>query len=229
MTSMTYDDTALNDKRAMPSHSLESLLSSSSPALQLHGLALKTADGETYSSGHAMDERQLPMIERYVADYRRTEGKKLEQYLQQGHGRKITVNAIGSTKLPDQVIAAIASNKYSNTLLANRDFEGKVSKLATNYGLSFEEGMRYVLSHEMIHAAGVHSEVETEQTLAHYFTQQARDYQHLAKKSSGDAQKANEQKAASYQRLAQTAKKRTSMGEYKLQGKHVVENTYSKN
>ncbi|MBI4150234.1 hypothetical protein HY488_02400 [Candidatus Woesearchaeota archaeon] len=196
----------------------------------LSGLAVKAADGSMYADGNSLQDReQLPTIENYVSSYLRTEGRELAQYLQQKSKGKIKLDGIGSAKLPEGVVAAVASNNYSRVLLANRDFESNVRQLAQNYGLNFDEGMTYVLSHEMVHAAGEHSEVKTEKTLTDYFMRQAGKYMRLAVGTKGELQQDYQKQAQSYQRLATVAKTRAALGEEKLKGRAVVEGYYTNN
>lgn len=209
---------------------LEYLLGRDMAAMRLDAMAVRTPDGQLHTDHDAQpDLAQLPTIEGYVEKYMRTEGQELARYLDSKHGRRIRVDAVGSAQLPENVVAAVASNKYTNILLANRGFDEKVSQMARNYGLSKDEGLTYVLSHEMIHAAGVHSEVRTERTLAKYFGQQVAKYQKLAANAPDALRPDYEAKAAAYQRLGGVARTRAAFGEERLRGKQVVEGAYAKN
>lgn len=209
---------------------LEYLLGQDRTAMRFDAMAVRTPDGQLHTDHDARpDLAQLPTIEGYVEKYMRTEGQELARYLDSKHGRRIRIDAVGSAKLPESVVAAVASNKYTNILLANRGFEEKVERMARNYGLSKDEGLTYVLSHEMIHAAGVHSEVRTERTLAKYFGQQVAKYQKLAANAPDGLLQDYEAKAAAYQRLGGVARTRAALGEERLKGKHAAEGAYAKN
>lgn len=209
---------------------LEHLLGQDMAAMRLDAMAVRTHDGQLYADHDAQpDLAQLPTIEGYVKKYMRTEGQELARYLDSKHGRRIRVDAVGSARLPESVVAAVASNKYANILLANRGFEEKVRQMAKNYGLSNDDGITYVLSHEMIHAAGVHSEVKTERTLAKYFGQQAAKYQKLAANAPEALRQDYEARAAAYHRLGGVARTRAALGEERLKGKQAVEGKYAKN
>lgn len=199
--------------------SLESRLSYRRPSL--YTMAVKTPDGTVHKDGDsAEDLAQLESVERLVESYLRNEGRELSGYLRQ-QGREIRLDAIGSARLEDNVMAAIASDGRSNVLLANRGFENKAAEMAKGYGLTKDEAITYILSHEMTHAAGIHSEVKTEGTLASYFTRRAAEYVRLAEKAPEAVRGDYTARVASYRRLADVAKTRAAMGEERLQGKDV--------
>jgi len=186
---------------------------------RLYTMAVKTPDGQLYKDNDSsLDVEQLPGIEHHVQSYLRNEGKELAAYLKDRHGKDIKLDAVGSAKLPEDVVAAVASNKYANVLLANRGFESKVRRMAANYGLSMDEGVTYVMSHEMVHAAGVHEETKVEGMLASYFTQQSAKYAKLAAAAPESLRGDHQKKADSYQRLAGAAKTRAALGEERLKG-----------
>jgi hypothetical protein len=197
------------------------------PSLEarLYAMAVKTPDGRVHKDGDAAaDLAQLDAVEHLVESYLRNEGRELSAYLRQ-QGREIRLDAVGSADLGDGVLAAIASGGEANVLLANRGFEKRAEAMARGYGLTKDEAMTYILSHEMTHAAGIHSEVKTESTIADYFSHRAAAYEKQASQAP-EAMKGDYQKQAqSYRRLAAVAKARAGMGEGKLRGK----SKYAKN
>ena len=192
----------------------------------LHSMAAKsTRDGVVQTDGTpggAEDARQIPELERQVQSYLSTEGQTLQAYM----GRHIHLDWIASDDLGQDTVAAILKGedyqgRAVNVFIGHRDFDSQVKKIEKGYGLkNVEEAKLYVLSHEMLHAMGILSEVGTERTLHGYFMEQAHKYYKMSDKAPHPRlQDEYLERARMYKRLAKTAQYRANLGEEALRGK----------
>ena len=141
-------------------------------------------------------------------------------------GRHIHLDWIASDNLGQDTVAAILkgeddTGRSVNVFIGHRDFDSQVKKIEKGYGLkNVEEAKLYVLSHEMLHAMGILSEVGTERTLHGYFMEQAHKYYKMSDKAPHPRlQDEYLERARMYKRLAKTAQYRASLGEEALRGK----------
>jgi hypothetical protein len=136
-------------------------------------------------------ERQLPQSRRgykfgrdtassfedVAKQYLMGEGKELYAHLRsQGRGF-YDITRIGTADL-EGAIAALAIKGTEAALLGSKDFYQKVSQLASQYGVSNDRAVKYVLAHEFTHASQkgkyfddpVLAELDVENTLKDYFS-----------------------------------------------------------
>jgi len=192
----------------------------------LHPMAAKsTRDGTVQTDGTwggEEDKKNIPDLERSLQSYLSTEGQSLQSYM----GRHIHLDWIASDDLGSDTVAAILKGedyqgRSVNVFIGHRNFDRQVKKIEHGYGLkNAEEATLYVLSHEMIHAMGILSEVGTERTLHGYFMNQAHKYYKMSEKAPHPRlQDEYLERARMYKRLAKTAQYRASLGEGALRGK----------
>lgn len=189
-------------------------------------MAVEDKTGHVHTDGQESsyaDEAQIPQLKAYVTDYLGGEGQHLQDYM----GTQVNLDGIGSDYLGESTVAAILkgarpSGDEFTIFLGNRDFDGKVQNLQRMYGLQSEDEARtYVLSHEMVHAMGVESEVEVEQILTRYFTERAEEYTSKAKEATDDEQKTQLlSRAGSYERMVGVAQYRSHLDEDELRGEN---------
>lgn len=163
-------------------------------------LAAYTPDGKELGDHEVHEDRtEAKAMQRRFAEYLRTEGQLLESYV----GKSKRPQFIGSAKLPRNAVAAnVRTNTGLEGIVSNRDYAGKVQRLAHDYGLNWDEASTYVLAHEHTHTldpakegrSPIGAEKYVEATLASYFTKRAME-------TKGPEQ-------AKYQKLAATAKAR---------------------
>ncbi len=213
------DATSFNRAVLRPAIDLGELLHD----VKIHGLAARMNDGRILEDQHGnYDRGQIASIEAHVEKYLAREGKDFIQYLKK-KGREPKLDGIGSAPLGEHTVAAIAKNDYLTLLLGNRDFDTRVQKMGREYGLSDEEALEYVLTHEMGHAAGVEKEVNNERLLHEYFETKANEYHaqlNMAeKKGDKKGMSAAAEPLKKYHKLAKVAEYRSNLGEDALHGK----------
>jgi hypothetical protein len=105
------------------------------------------------------------------------EGKELYQHLK-GKGREFyDITKIGSADL-EGAVAGLAVYGNEAALIGSKDFDAKVSQLASQYGVSSERAKSYVFAHELVHSSqkGLYGkdhiklELDVEHTLKDYFS-----------------------------------------------------------
>lgn len=95
-------------------------------------------------------------FEDVATQYLMGEGRDLYSFLR-GKGRDFyDITRLGTDLegvLDKNAIAAVAIKGTEAALVASKDFGAKVSQLASQYGLSTERALKYVLSHELVVAS----------------------------------------------------------------------------
>ncbi len=121
-------------------------------------------------------------FEDVAKQYLMGEGKELYTYLSGKERDFYDITAIGTDlegRLPDDAIAALATNGVTAALIGSKDFDRKASQFAAHYGISVDRAVTYLLSHEFVHASQkgkyfddpILAELDVEHTLKEYFTQ----------------------------------------------------------
>jgi len=121
-------------------------------------------------------------FEDVAKQYLMGEGKELHSYLTSKGRSFYEITRIGTADL-EGAVAALAVYGNEAALLGAKDFNAKVSVLAGQHGLSKQEAIKYVLSHEFVHAAQkgkgfddhIQAELDVELTLKDYFKEKG-DY-----------------------------------------------------
>jgi hypothetical protein len=140
--------------------------------------------GDSYSDLER-SSREAAYFERVVRSYLGKEGRELVGYLQEKGYQMIDLEGIGSATLEDKVVAALSRNCNSGVLLSNaggKGFEERISDLAEHYQVSPETARRYVLDHEMTHAAKISDERKVEAILEGYYLAKAERAENPAEK-----------------------------------------------
>lgn len=121
--------------------------------------------------------RDTANFEDVAKQYLMGEGKELYQHLK-GKGREFyDITRISSADL-EGAVAGLAVYGDEAALIGAKDFDAKVSQLASQYGVSSERAKSYVLAHELVHASqkGLYEkdhlklELDVEHTLKNYFS-----------------------------------------------------------
>lgn len=190
---------------------------------KIYGLAARMNDGRVIEDldGH-YDRSQIATIESHVENYLANEGVAFIEYLKD-KGKEVKIDGIGSARLGDHTVAAIAKNEYMTLLLGNHNFDQRVKEMGREYGLNDSEALEYILTHEMGHAAGIDKEVDNENLLHEYFEAKASEYrgqlQAAQKKEDKVGMSAAAEPLKRYHHLAKVAESRAKMGEDVLTGK----------
>lgn len=115
-------------------------------------------------------------FEDVAKQYLMGEGRELYAHLRKKGRDFYEITRIGTADL-EGAVAALAVKGTEAALLGAKDFDAKVSALASQYGLSKERAVKYVMSHEFVHASQkgkyfddhVLAELDVEHTLKEYF------------------------------------------------------------
>ncbi len=120
-------------------------------------------------------------FEDVAKQYLMGEGKELYQHLRKKGRDFYDITRIGTDlegKLGKDTIAAVAIKGSEAALIGPKDFEKKIVQFASNYGISVDRALKYVMAHEFVHASQkgkyfddhVLAELDVEHTLKEYFT-----------------------------------------------------------
>ncbi|MBW3016686.1 hypothetical protein KY309_03695 [Candidatus Woesearchaeota archaeon] len=125
-------------------------------------------------------------FEDVAKQYLMGEGKELYQHLKSQGREFYDITKIGTGDIGEKAVAGLAVKGSEAALIGSRDFEVKVSALASQYGVSRQRATEYVLAHELVHASQkgryandpLGAELDVEHTLKGYFT--SKGYSDLA-------------------------------------------------
>ena len=99
----------------------------------------------------------------------------------------MNIKGVCSIDLQDDVVAALitqTNGNYKESLLVSngsgKGFESRIEDFAENHMLTKDEAKEYVISHELMHAAGYNSEESCEGALSKYFLNRANNSQDKA-------------------------------------------------
>lgn len=162
------------------------------------------------------DEGKEVGFKRLADSYFRNEGAELADYLS-GQGREMfDLIGVGYDSI-DDAVAAVKIKGDKAKLVGNYDFEDKVSRLASAYGVSSGVAKRYVLDHEHTHLwqknmgfgfdDPIQAELDVETTLSKFYSQKA---------------SSNSPDAGLYQQLAKIASHRASTVDLNYGGRSAV-------
>lgn len=125
-------------------------------------------------------------FEDVAKQYLMGEGKELYGFLKSKGRDFYDITKIGTGDIGEKAVAGLAINGSEAALIGSRDFETKISMLASQYGVSQERATEYVLAHELVHASQkgrykndpLRAELDVEHTLKGYFA--SKGYSDLA-------------------------------------------------
>ncbi len=127
--------------------------------------------------GYSFGRDTAGNFEDVAKQYLMGEGKELYQHLK-GKGREFyDITRIGSADL-EGAVAGLAVYGNEAALIGSKDFDAKVSQLASQYGVSNARAKSYVFAHELVHASqkglygkdNIKLELDVEHTLKEYFS-----------------------------------------------------------
>lgn len=115
------------------------------------------------------------VVDKYMA----TEGQHLQKYLKETGHQVTPVEKTGSMHLPDGAVAALVTypglgKSYMVSNGSGPGFEARVNKFAQQYALDKDSARDYVITHELMHAAGCRSESSCESAVGRYFRNRAK-------------------------------------------------------
>ena len=138
--------------------------------------------GDQYAATGSLDEK--PRYEKEAVFFRDV----MEDYLKNApvldylkkEGKNPPPRTYGSLGLDDHAIAAYVEfkqgGKKDSMIVSNgsgKGFVARVNDFAGNYGIPASFAKDYVLTHEIMHAAGYKDEAETEKATGRYFREMA--------------------------------------------------------
>ena len=127
--------------------------------------------------GYSFGRDTAGSFEDVAKQYLMGEGKELYQHLKAKGREFYDITKIGSADL-EGAVAGLAVYGNEAALIGSKDFDAKVSKLASQYGVSAERAKSYVFAHELVHSSqkGLYGkdhlklELDVENTLKDYFS-----------------------------------------------------------
>lgn len=126
--------------------------------------------------GYSFGRDTANNFEDVAKQYLMGEGKELYQHLKAKGREFYDITKIGSADL-EGAVAGLAIYGNEAALIGAKDFDAKVSQLASQYGVSNERAKSYVLAHELVHSSQkgygkdhIKLELDVEHTLKDYFT-----------------------------------------------------------
>ncbi|MBI2151199.1 hypothetical protein HYU21_00545 [Candidatus Woesearchaeota archaeon] len=149
--------------------------------LQRYNMGMAVVDGNTvmvYNSDNPKPQiREAINMDKLVKEYlSSSKGSALMDYIRFRGGRLLDIKGVGAGDLGEGVVAALLYDGLEGYILSNYDgktFESRVYEMAQKYGIDEKAMVEYVLTHELGHAAGYHSEEGVEGFIKDYFTSQA--------------------------------------------------------
>ena len=149
--------------------------------IQRYEMGMAVVDGNTVrynnSDDQANHKREAINMDKLVKDYLSSaRGGAFLDYVRFRGGRLLDIKGVGAGDLGEHVVAALLSDGLEGYILSNYDgksFESRVNEMAKMYGIDEKAMTEYVLTHELGHAAGYHSEEGVEGFIKDYFTSQA--------------------------------------------------------
>jgi len=115
--------------------------------------------------------------------YLMSEGKELYAFLKDQKRDFYEITRIGTQNL-EGAIAALAIQGNETALIGDKNFDRKVSEFASNYEITKDRAVSYIMAHEFVHASQkgkyfkshIDAELDVEHTLKEYFTAKGDKY-----------------------------------------------------
>ncbi|MAF99448.1 MAG: hypothetical protein CMH61_02445 [Nanoarchaeota archaeon] len=199
--------------------------------MQRHNMGLAVTNDEyieVYGSDrpeeHASEARDF--YNTMIGYLHSEEGERFASYVKEQGDEFIDLKGYGAADLGESTVAATIHNGIEGIIVGNYDngksFSSRVADLASVYGVPFSTAEEYVLTHELAHAAGYHSEESTDGYIKDFFTTMAfetggeerRKYVQLARIAAQREQEAG---------LEEVVKEQESVGEINVRKKNLYE------
>ncbi len=148
---------------------------------------------DTASGGKSVKSQYSGSFADIAKQYLMGEGKELYAHLKSQNRDFYEITKIGTENL-EGAIAALAIQGNEAALIGDKYFDRKVSQFASNYGVSKERAICYVMAHEFVHASQkgrygkdhIAAELDVEHTLKAYFTAKGdKDLAYIASDRAG--------------------------------------------